>query len=119
MSVEKLSRNFEIYYKYKNGATYSGLAIEYGISIPRIRSIIQRARTIVNKQKPDIPEIDEACRVFEADKTTRGRILLVFKSKRLDEHGKWKKLSRLELLKFKNIGEKSADIIEYAQKIAK
>lgn len=120
MSKEKISRNKEIYTKFRHNATYSDLAKEYGVSRTRINKILQHERSHrVKKDSIDIPEIKAACEYFDNEPGMYKRIVHALYERRLVKTNKWKRLSRPQILSIRNIGEKAADIIEYAQKIAR
>ena len=117
MSIEKLDRNREIYVKYKSGVSYLNLAREYGLSESRIRQIIDQVSYQKRHQTEDVKEIAIACQEFGATEWMNGRIQSALRQRRLNVQNKWRRLSRNDILSLRNIGEKAADIIEYAQKI--
>jgi len=119
MSHEKLDRNREIYIRYKSGRSYKDLAADYKVTEARIRQIIDQVRRQNLKQSPDIKEIWIACEKFKASEVMNGRIQNALRRIRMNVHYRWLKLKRADILKIRNLGEKAADIIEYAQKIAK
>ena len=119
MSHEKIDRNKEILFKHRQGKTYSELAYEYQITPTRVRQIAQHERTHQQSIPYRIPEIEQACQEHDASDGMYYRILNALHDQRLDTHNKWTRLSRGEMMSIRNIGEKAADILEYAQKIAR
>lgn len=119
MSLENLKRNKEIFTKYQNGKTHLELAEEYGISRVRIRQILHHERSYNTRERIDIPEIKQACEEFDAPIGMYYRIVNALVENRVDKHNKWKRLSRPQILSIRNLGEKAADILQFAQKIAR
>ncbi len=119
MSFEKISRNKDILIKNRAGKSYKELAEEYGISRERIVQIVQRERSLLRQKVNDISEIAKACKDLNADKGMYFRIVNALHEARFDKLNKWKRLNRSQILSIRNIGEQAADILEYAQKIAK
>lgn len=117
MSHEKLSRNREIHAKRKQGASYAELSKEYGVSVTRIRQIDAQVRHQEIYESPDIPEIVTACKKFGATDWINGRIQNELRKRRLNVRNRWRKITRDEVLKMNRLGEKAADIVEYAQKL--
>jgi hypothetical protein len=117
MSHEKLSRNREIHAKRNQGASYVELAKEYGVSITRIREIDAQVRHREIYESPDIPEIVTACKKFRATDWINGRIQNELRKRHLNVKNRWRKITRDEILKMDWLGERAADIIEYAQKL--
>lgn len=117
MSHEKLDRNREIHAKHKRGVSYFDLANEYGISEARVRQIDNQIRYQELHKTPDVVEIGIACQELGATEWMNGRIQQALRQRHLNVKNRWKKLTREGMLKLPNIGEKAADIIEYAQKL--
>lgn len=117
MSHEKLDRNREIHAKHKQGVSYLDLAKEYGISEARVRQIDDQVRQEKLHRDEDIPEIAKACIELNAPKYLNTRIQNCFRYYKVNICNRWRKLTRKEILYFDNLGEKAADIIEYAQKL--
>ena len=117
MSLEKMNRNREILLKFRNGWSYSDLADYYDVSIPRIRQILDHVRLEEHRRAIDIPEIGIACLELHAYRGMCGRIMSALKNRNLDKKNRWRKLSRIDILKIQKLGDAAADIIEYAQKI--
>ena len=117
MSHEKLSRNREIHAKRKQGASYVELAKEYGVSVTRIRQIDAQVRHQEIYESPDIPEIVTVCKKFGATDWINGRIQNELRKRRLNVRNRWRKITRDEVLEMGGLGEKAADIVEYAQKL--
>lgn len=117
MSHEKLDRNREIHAKHKQGMSYLDLAKEYKISDARVRQIDGQVRYQELHKTPDVVEIEIACRELEATEWMNGRIQWALRQQHLNVKNRWRKLTREDMLKLRNIGEKAADIIEYAQKL--
>lgn len=117
MSVEQIDRNAEIRAKHKLGMSYTDLAEEYGISVTRVRQIDEQVRRQERNKVPDIPEIVIACEKFGATDWMNGRIQNELRKKHLNIRNRWRKLTRNELLKLDWFGERTADIVEYAQKL--
>ena len=117
MSHEKLDRNREIHAKHKQGMSYLDLAKEYEISEARVRQIDDQVRYQERHKTTYVAEIATACRELEAAKWMNGRIQHALCQGRLNVKNRWRKLTREDMLKLRNIGEKAADIIEYAQKL--
>ena len=117
MSYEKIDRNREIYIKSKNGASRSELAKEYGLTVERIRQIITDILRHNLTHSPDVIEIGIACKELGASEWMNGRIQAVFRRRHLNVKNRWRRLSREDILDLRNLGPKSADIIEYAQKL--
>lgn len=119
MSLEKISRNKDILVRNRAGESYQELAKEYGISRERVIQIVQRERFILRQDVDDIPAIEKACCDLNASKGMYFRIINALHEARLDNLNKWKRLDRVQMLSIRNIGERAADILEYAQSIAK
>ncbi len=117
MSHEKIDRNREIRAKHKQGVSYSDLAKEYGISIVRVRQINELATYREHHNDPDVPEIVIACKKFGASDWINGRIQNELRKRRLNIKNRWRKLTRNDVIKMDWLGEKAADIVEYAQKL--
>lgn len=118
MSNEKLNRNRENYALHKNwGKSYAELSKIYGITQTRVRQICDQVRQEKLHRDEDIPEIIQACADLNAPKYLNTRIQNRFRFYKVNSHNKWRKLTRKEILTFDNLGEKAADIIEYAQKL--
>lgn len=49
ISMEKMLRNFEIYFKYKYGTPYATLALEYKLTERQIRSIVEKCEDTYDK----------------------------------------------------------------------
>ena len=90
---------------------------EYEISEARVRQIDDQVRYQERHKTPYVAEIATACRELEAAKWMNGRIQHALCQGRLNVKNRWRKLTREDMLKLRNIGEKAADIIEYAQKL--
>lgn len=119
MTMPNLTRNKEILFRYRNGETFATLAKEYGLSNTRIRQIIHQERINQNTKPIFIPEIKQACEYFNASNGMYFRILNALREERLDIRNRWKRLPRYRILSIRNLGEKAADILEYAQQIAR
>ena len=118
MSHEQLNRNREIYALHKNwGKSYYELSELYGITQTRVRQICDQVRQEKLHRDADIPEIIQACADLNAPKYLNTRIQNCFRYYKVNIHSRWRKLTRKEILTFDNLGEKAADIIEYAQKL--
>lgn len=117
MSLAKMNRNRDILLKFRNGWSYSELADYYEVSIPRIRQILDYIRIEEHRRAVDIPEIGIACLELNAYRGMCGRIVSALKNENLDKKNRWRKLSRMDILKIQKLGERAADIIEYAQGI--
>ncbi len=117
MSHEKLDRNREIRAKHKQGVSYLDLAKEYGISEARVRQIDDQVRYQELHKTSDVVEIGIACRELGTTEWMNGRIQSALRQQHLNVKNRWRKLTREDMLKLRNIGEKAADIIEYAQKL--
>jgi len=117
MSHEKIDRNREIYAKHKQGMPYLDLAKEYKISETRVRQIYDQVRYQERHKTPDIPEIATACKKFGATDWINGRIQNELRKRHLNIKNRWRKLTRNEILKMDWLGERAADIVEYAQKL--
>ena len=119
MTIPNPARNKEILFRYRNGETFASLAKEYGLSNTRIRQITHQERLNQNKKPIFIPEIQQACKHLNASNGMYFRILNALHEERLDIHNRWKRLPRYRILSIRNLGEKAADILEYAQQIAR
>ena len=119
MTMPNLTRNKEILFRYRNGETFATLAKEYGLSDTRIRQITHQERINRNTKPIFIPEIEQACKYFNASTGMYFRILNALHEERLDIRNRWKRLPRYRMLSIRNLGEKAADILEYAQQIAR
>lgn len=119
MSIEKIARNKEILAKHRAGLSYSDLANEYEISIPRVRQILQKERAYGLSKPSMIFEIKQSCEDFNAADGMLFRILNALHNERIDIHGRWLKLSREEMLSIRGIGQQAVDILMHAQEIAK
>lgn len=117
MSHEKLDRNREIHAKHKQGVSYLDLAKEYKISEARVRQIDSQVRYQELHKTPDVVEIGIACQELGATEWMNGRIQWALRQRHLNVKNCWRKLTREDMLKLRSIGEKAADIIEYAQKL--
>lgn len=117
MSCEKLDRNIEIHAKLKQGISVTTLAKEYGLSYARIKQIDNQVRYDRMHIAPDIIEIAIACDKLHAVDWMNKHIQQVLRNRHLNKRNRWRKLTRDDILKLNSIGEKSADIIEYAQKL--
>ena len=117
MSHEKIVRNREIHAKHKQGASYSDLAKEYRISETRVRQIDAQVRYQEIYKGPDIPEIVTACKEFGATDWINGRIQNELRKRHLNIKNRWRKLTRDDIIKMDWLGERAADIVEYAQKL--
>ena len=117
MSHEKIARNREIHAKHKQGVSYFDLAKEYKISETRVRQIDNQVRYRERHKTPDIPEIVTACKKFGATDWINGRIQNELRKRHLNVKNRWRKLTRNEILKMDWLGERAADIVEYAQKL--
>ena len=117
MSHEKIARNREIRAKRKQGVSYSDLANEYNISVARVRQIDELVRYQERHKIPDIPEIVTACKEFGASDWINGRIQNELRKRHLNIKNRWRKVTRDEILKMDWLGERAADIVEYAQKL--
>ena len=117
MSKEKLDRNREIRAKLKQGYSYAEVANEYRLSDTRIRQINSQVLHQELLKPLDVIEITEACKKLNVPKWMHGRIQKALQYRHLNVKNRWRKLTRQEILEFSNIGEKAADIIEYAQKL--
>lgn len=119
MSLENLKRNKKIFIKHQNGKTHLELAEEYGVSRVRIRQILQQERSYNTQERIDIPEIKQACEEFNASIGMYYRIVNALVENHTYKRNKWKRLSRPQILSIRNLGEKAADILQFAQKIAR
>ena len=117
MSIEQLERNREIRDRKLRGESYSDIAKDYNLSVARIRQINAHVRLIDRSNIKEIPEIKLACEQLCISKWLNGRIQTALRVHRLNIRNRWRKLSRKDILKIPNIGERAADIIEYAQKL--
>lgn len=117
MSHEKIARNREIHARHKQGVSYLDLAKEYRISEARVRQIDNQVRYQELHETPDVDEIKVACQELGATDWINGRIQNELRKRHLNIKNRWRKITRDEILKMDWLGEKAADIIEYAQKI--
>lgn len=117
MSLEKLDRNREITKKHREGMSYIDLAKEYNLSEARIRQIFDQVIRQERRQTPDVLEIGLACRELGEPEWMNGRIQWALRQNKLNILNRWRKLSRDDILNIRNLGEKAANIIEYAQNI--
>lgn len=117
LSHEQIDRNREIRAKHKLGMSYYDLAREYGVSETRIRQIDGQVRYQELHQTPDVEEIKIACEKLGATPWMNGRIQNALRKRHLGVKNRWRKLTRIDILELDNIGTKTADIIEYAQRL--
>lgn len=119
MSIEKLDRNREIYRRHKEGESYRKLSEEYGVSYERIHQIVSKVRERILQDIYYIPEIEKACKELEGDERLNTRIQNAIYNNKFDIAYRWTRLTREEILNMPYIGDRAADVIEYAQVLYK
>jgi len=118
MSDIKLDRNEEILRLRRDGMSCKDLAQEFNLSDSRIRQICRKTRARRKLGRYDIPEIYQACQEFNFPSRLYTQIIHSIYNAGLNHNHKWKHISRAEILKLDNIGDKLADVFERAQEIA-
>ena len=118
MSTEKIQRNNDIYARrFRDHKSYKDISKEFGITVPRVRQIINQVR--VNRKKLPvnqyIPEIEQACIAMNASPTTRGRIYNVLGAYGYLKNNRWKRLDKEDLSELRNFGTRCIDILLEAQ----
>lgn len=117
MSYEKLNRNREIKRLKLAGASYKEIAHEFGMSETRVRQIIQQVTKDDADQSHYVLEIEKACIELNAPAYLNNRIQNCLQRMKLNKLNRWRKLTHNDILSIRSLGEKAAEVIEYAQKI--
>lgn len=122
MSSEKISRNKDIYYAITDHKkSYHEVAEQYHISETRVRQIVTQVRRqfrIENRPtNQHIQALEEACKIFNATPTTRGRIYNALAAYGYLKRNRWRHLTSQDIKKMRNIGRLGTEIILKAQNL--
>lgn len=103
-------RNLRIYEEREAGESYSSLAKKYGISPSRVAQIVSKVRKNLNIEGKEYPTLFLYCCDKDYSVTLISRIFHALSAEGYTDET-WKKATKEELMKCRNIGVKCVDII--------
>lgn len=103
-------RNLQIYEEHEAGASYASLAKKYELSQSRVAQIVSKVRKNLNTEGKEYPELFLYCYDKGYPVIIISRIFHALSASGYTDET-WKQATREELMKCRNLGVKSVDII--------